>query len=119
MATTGTSIGTDNMIDIVVIGAGQAGASLVAKLRNLGHTGGITLIGLHRDGTVPDVFGKTVSFKVRSQKYYIISDEWGQIIDTNLRDLDTAYPIRNSRPTTAGELFDTVSIGQMSYGRSR
>ena len=30
---------------IVVIGAGQAGASLVAKLRTLGHTGPITLIG--------------------------------------------------------------------------
>lgn len=33
------------MGDIVVIGAGQAGASLVAKLRSLGHDGGITLIG--------------------------------------------------------------------------
>jgi 3-phenylpropionate/trans-cinnamate dioxygenase ferredoxin reductase subunit len=33
------------MDDIVVIGAGQAGASLVAKLRTLGHTGKITLIG--------------------------------------------------------------------------
>ena len=33
------------MNDIVVIGAGQAGASLVARLRSLGHTGGITLIG--------------------------------------------------------------------------
>ncbi len=30
---------------IVVVGAGQAGASLVAKLRALGHTGAITLIG--------------------------------------------------------------------------
>ncbi len=30
---------------IVVIGAGQAGASLVAKLRNMGHDGPITLIG--------------------------------------------------------------------------
>ncbi|MBB5516998.1 3-phenylpropionate/trans-cinnamate dioxygenase ferredoxin reductase subunit [Rubricella aquisinus] len=30
---------------IVVIGAGQAGASLVAKLRDLGHTGPLTLIG--------------------------------------------------------------------------
>lgn len=30
---------------IVVVGAGQAGASLVAKLRNLGHDGPITLIG--------------------------------------------------------------------------
>ena len=33
------------MTDIVVIGAGQAGAALVAKLRLLGHGGGITLIG--------------------------------------------------------------------------
>ena len=33
------------MTHIVVIGAGQAGASLVAKLRNLGHAGPITLIG--------------------------------------------------------------------------
>lgn len=33
------------MSHIVVIGAGQAGASLVAKLRNLGHAGRITLIG--------------------------------------------------------------------------
>ena len=33
------------MSNIVVIGAGQAGASLVAKLRSLGHTGAITLIG--------------------------------------------------------------------------
>ncbi|MCP3969462.1 MAG: NAD(P)/FAD-dependent oxidoreductase [Rhodobacteraceae bacterium] len=33
------------MSDIVVIGAGQAGASLVARLRNLGHTGAISLIG--------------------------------------------------------------------------
>ena len=33
------------MSDIVVIGAGQAGASLVAKLRSLGHAGTITLIG--------------------------------------------------------------------------
>lgn len=30
---------------IVVVGAGQAGASLVAKLRALGHDGSITLIG--------------------------------------------------------------------------
>ncbi len=30
---------------IVVVGAGQAGAALVAKLRSLGHTGPITLIG--------------------------------------------------------------------------
>lgn len=33
------------MSDIVVIGAGQAGSALVAKLRALGHTGKITLIG--------------------------------------------------------------------------
>ncbi|MEM8582035.1 MAG: FAD-dependent oxidoreductase [Pseudomonadota bacterium] len=33
------------MSHIVVIGAGQAGASLVAKLRSLGHAGQITLIG--------------------------------------------------------------------------
>jgi len=33
------------MSNIVVVGAGQAGASLVAKLRKLGHQGGITLIG--------------------------------------------------------------------------
>ena len=33
------------MSGIVVIGAGQAGASLVAKLRTLGHDGSITLIG--------------------------------------------------------------------------
>jgi len=33
------------MSNIVVIGAGQAGASLVVKLRNLGHQGSITLIG--------------------------------------------------------------------------
>ena len=33
------------MTDIVVIGAGQAGAALVAKLRLLGHGGAITLIG--------------------------------------------------------------------------
>ena len=33
------------MDQIVVIGAGQAGASLVAKLRTLGHDGKITLIG--------------------------------------------------------------------------
>lgn len=30
---------------IIVIGAGQAGASMVAKLRDLGHTGSLTLIG--------------------------------------------------------------------------
>jgi 3-phenylpropionate/trans-cinnamate dioxygenase ferredoxin reductase component len=33
------------MTDVVVIGAGQAGAALVAKLRALGHDGSITLIG--------------------------------------------------------------------------
>ncbi|WP_054008221.1 NAD(P)/FAD-dependent oxidoreductase [Cypionkella psychrotolerans] len=33
------------MTDVVVIGAGQAGAALVAKLRALGHQGSITLIG--------------------------------------------------------------------------
>ena len=33
------------MSGIVVVGAGQAGASCVAKLRSLGHTGEITLIG--------------------------------------------------------------------------
>ncbi len=33
------------MSDIVVIGAGQAGAALVAKLRALGHSGSLTLIG--------------------------------------------------------------------------
>jgi 3-phenylpropionate/trans-cinnamate dioxygenase ferredoxin reductase component len=33
------------MTNVVVIGAGQAGAALVAKLRALGHDGGITLIG--------------------------------------------------------------------------
>ena len=38
------------MTDIVVIGAGQAGAALVAKLRTLGHQGSITLIG---DETAP------------------------------------------------------------------
>ena len=30
---------------IVVVGAGQAGASLVAKLRALGHAGPLTLVG--------------------------------------------------------------------------
>ena len=34
-----------DMADIVVIGAGQAGAALVAKLRSSGHDGAITLIG--------------------------------------------------------------------------
>jgi 3-phenylpropionate/trans-cinnamate dioxygenase ferredoxin reductase component len=33
------------MSNVVVIGAGQAGAALVAKLRSLGHKGAITLIG--------------------------------------------------------------------------
>ncbi len=33
------------MAGIVVIGAGQAGSSLVAKLRALGHEGALTLIG--------------------------------------------------------------------------
>ena len=33
------------MVHVVVVGAGQAGASLVAKLRALGHAGDITLIG--------------------------------------------------------------------------
>ncbi|RTE85437.1 pyridine nucleotide-disulfide oxidoreductase, partial [Aliidiomarina sp. B3213] len=33
------------MTHIVVIGAGQAGASLVAKLRNSGFDGQVTLIG--------------------------------------------------------------------------
>jgi 3-phenylpropionate/trans-cinnamate dioxygenase ferredoxin reductase component len=33
------------MTDVVVIGAGQAGAALVAKLRSLGHDGAITLVG--------------------------------------------------------------------------
>ncbi len=33
------------MSHIVVIGAGQAGAALVAKLRNIGHSGAVTLIG--------------------------------------------------------------------------
>ena len=33
------------MTHIVVIGAGQAGAALVAKLRSAGHDGAITLIG--------------------------------------------------------------------------
>ena len=33
------------MTSVVVIGAGQAGAALVAKLRSLGHQGAITLIG--------------------------------------------------------------------------
>jgi len=33
------------MTEIVVVGAGQAGASLVARLRALGFDGGITLIG--------------------------------------------------------------------------
>lgn len=32
-------------MDVVIIGAGQAGAALAAKLRALGHTGGITMIG--------------------------------------------------------------------------
>lgn len=34
---------------IVVVGAGQAGASLVAKLRELGHAGPLTLIGAEAD----------------------------------------------------------------------
>ena len=33
------------MKKVVVIGAGQAGASLVIKLRDIGHDGSITLIG--------------------------------------------------------------------------
>ena len=33
------------MCDIVVIGAGQAGASLAARLRSLGHDGSLTLVG--------------------------------------------------------------------------
>ena len=33
------------MTHIVVIGAGQAGSSLVVKLRNLGFDGRVTLIG--------------------------------------------------------------------------
>ena len=33
------------MTDIVVIGAGQAGSALCAKLRELGHDGGLTLVG--------------------------------------------------------------------------
>ncbi len=33
------------MCDIVVIGAGQAGASLAARLRSLGHDGNLTLVG--------------------------------------------------------------------------
>ena len=33
------------MAHVIVIGAGQAGASVAAKLRSLGHDGAITLIG--------------------------------------------------------------------------
>ena len=34
---------------IVVLGAGQAGAALVARLRALGHTGPLTLVGAEPD----------------------------------------------------------------------
>ena len=33
------------MSDIVIIGAGQAGAALAEKLRAVGHEGGITMVG--------------------------------------------------------------------------
>mgnify|MGYP001118786019 CR=1 FL=1 len=34
---------------IVIVGAGQAGASMAARLRALGHAGALTLVGAERD----------------------------------------------------------------------
>ena len=36
------------MADVVIIGAGQAGVAVAARLRSLGHDGAITLVGDER-----------------------------------------------------------------------
>ncbi|WP_306004440.1 NAD(P)/FAD-dependent oxidoreductase [Aquicoccus porphyridii] len=93
------------MSHIVVIGAGQAGASLVAKLRNLGHSGAVTLIGAE---TAPPYQRPPLSkayllgdmaverLYLRPESFYAENDITLRL-DTNVQGID-----RDNRTVTTG-----------------
>lgn len=94
------------MSHIVVIGAGQAGASLVAKLRNLGHSGAVTLIGAE---TAPPYQRPPLSkayllgdmaverLYLRPESFYAENDITLRL-DTNVQGID-----RDNRTVTTGD----------------
>ncbi|MEL6889938.1 MAG: FAD/NAD(P)-binding oxidoreductase, partial [Pseudomonadota bacterium] len=111
------------MGNVVVIGAGQAGASCVAKLRALGHAGGITLIGaeavppyqrpplskayLLGDMTVERLF-------LRPERFYAEND-----IDLRLNTRVEAIDVRARTLATGGAVlaFDDLVLATGSVPR--
>ena len=92
-------------MDVVVIGAGQAGAALVAKLRSLGHQGGITLIG---EEPAPPYQRPPLS------KAYLMGEMGKERLWLRSAEFyaDNAVTLRLGRPVTAiDRVAKTVTLG--------
>ena len=75
------------MSQIVVIGAGQAGATLVAKLRSAGHAGPITLIGEENAPPYqrPPLSKAYLMGEMAEERLYLRSAEFYESHDITLR----------------------------------
>ncbi len=92
-------------MDVVVIGAGQAGAAVVAKLRALGHDGGITLIG---EETAPPYQRPPLSKayllgEMEAERLWLRSAEF---YEENKIDLRMGKPVQSIDP-----IRKTVTVG--------
>ncbi len=93
------------MSDIVVIGAGQAGCSLVAKLRALGHEGKITLIGEEADPPYqrPPLSKAYLLGEMDRERLYLRPESFYAENDITLKLSDTAVSVdRKDKVVVAG-----------------
>ena len=73
-------------------------------------TGGINLIGLHRDEPDVDPVGNMVSQTVRAQKYIISTDIWGRILNTIVRDVRVPRTVFPSYRQTARRPGQAINL---------
>lgn len=98
-----------NMTRVVVWEAKQALEVKVAvdhiqwTAVNRNQQGGITLQGLHYDSNLPHPIDNTLQTRVLAQRYEIISDCWGRIIEAKVKPTRALLPSRGS--TLGDELF--------------
>lgn len=104
------------MTHIVVIGAGQAGAALVAKLRSAGHSGKITLIGEESAPPYqrPPLSKAYLMGEMELERLYLRSDEFYIENNITLR-LGTAVTAIDAAAKTVTLGTDTITYDQLAF----
>ncbi|MEM6906775.1 MAG: FAD-dependent oxidoreductase, partial [Pseudomonadota bacterium] len=99
---------------IVVVGAGQAAASLVAKLRSLGHGGAITLIGAEPVAPYqrPPLSKKYLLGEMSAERLLLRPEAW-----YSEHEIDTRYDLRVDQIDRVGRRVICSDGSEFAYGK--